>query len=230
MKDLSKFDTPKKTKINTPVEPEKPKTNKKKKLIIIAIVCLLSIAVVSKLINKHLKKIKAQEQKAQAELQAETSKPTNTDADKNIKSVQKDAEQKPDFSEKTPSGKMIFTFYDNLKHDSVEVNVEPQAERAQYKYTYIYQVASFRNMDETKYYTKKLEQVGLKPEFKRVGDWIRMYIGPYDSKRAIAPDVIKLQRIGLNGGFPREVSRTKIQPKETKKDSKEDKNNLEDNK
>lgn len=215
MKDLSKLEFPKKPKQEAQREPEVPKANKKKKILIIAIVCLLSIAVASKLINKHLKKIKIEEKKAQIEKQAEQSK-----ANKDKQSIESSQEktsnaESPDFTKKTPNGKMVFTFYDNLKHDSVKVDVEPQAQRAQYKYTYIYQIASFRNMNETSWYVKKMKEDGLNPQFKRVGNWIRMYIGPYDSKRAMAPDIIKLQRLGLNGGFPREVSRTKIEPQDT---------------
>ncbi|WP_150466979.1 SPOR domain-containing protein [Francisella sp. SYW-9] len=216
MKDLSKLDIPKKQKSEVPQEPKKTKLNKKKKLLIIGVVCLLCIAVASKLINKHLKKIRAEE-KAKIELQTDKNKTATKDSKPDKKT---NSDQKPNFSENTPSGKMVFTFYDNLKHDSVSVNVEPEAKRAQYKYTYIYQVASFRNMDETSWYVSKMKKVGLNPQFKRVGNWVRMYIGPYDSKRAMAPDIIKLQRIGLNGGFPREISRTKIEPKDDKKDSK----------
>ncbi|MED7788467.1 SPOR domain-containing protein [Francisella sp. 19X1-34] len=218
MKDLSKLDIPKKQKNEVPQEPQKPKLNKKKKLLIIGIVCLLCIAVASKLINKHLKKIKAEE-KAKIELQADKSQTKKITKDSKV-DKKTNGDQKPDFSENTPSGKMVFTFYDNLKHDSVSVNVEPEAKRAQYKYTYIYQVASFRHMNETSWYVSKMKKDGLDPKFKRVGNWIRMYIGPYDSKRAMAPDIIKLQRIGLNGGFPREISRTKIEPKDDKKESK----------
>jgi cell division protein FtsN len=108
---------------------------------------------------------------------------------------------------------MVFTFYDNLKKEAVSVDVEPQKASTQYKYTYIYQVASFRNMNEASYYIRKMKKVGLIPHFKKVGSWVRMSIGPYDTKRDIAPDVIKLQRIGLNGGYAREMSRTKIEPK-----------------
>lgn len=181
------------------------------------------IAVASKLINKHLKKIKAEEEKAKAELQVDQSNNSAETQDNKDDSTQTDAtnsDQKPDFSENGSGGKMVFTFYNSLKHDSVEVDVQPDAQRAQYKYTYIYQIASFRNMDEASWYVKKMKEDGLNPQFQRVGNWIRMYIGPYDSKRAMAPDIIKLQRIGLNGGFPREISRTKIEPTDTKKDSK----------
>lgn len=229
MKDLSKLDAPKKPKNTVQQEPEKPKTTKKKKLLIVAVVCLLGVAVASKMINKHLKKIKAEEQKAKAELQAQQqeAKDTTKNTDKDSTSEKQNSDQKPDFTEKTKSGKMVFTFYDNLKHDSVEVDVEPQAARAQYKYTYIYQIASFRNMNETSWYVKKMKEDGLNPQFKRVGNWIRMYIGPYDSKRAMAPDIIKLQRLGLNGGFPREISRTKIEPKDDDKAKDNDSNKKE---
>ncbi|AIT10054.1 cell division protein [Candidatus Francisella endociliophora] len=230
MKDLSRFDAPKKIKKETQQEPEKPKTTKRKKLLIIAVICLLGIAVASKIINKHLKKIKAEEQKAKAELQAEKSKVSDSKEDDNATSEKKNSDQNPDFAEKTPSGKMVFTFYDNLKHDTVKVDVEPQAQRAQYKYTYIYQIASFRNMNETSWYVKKMKEDGLNPQFKRVGNWIRMYIGPYDSKRAMAPDIIKLQRLGLNGGFPREISRTKIEPKDEKSKDNADNDKKEDTK
>lgn len=186
------------------------------------------IAVASKLVNKHLKKVKAEEEKAKAELQVDQSNNSAETQDNKDDSTQTDAtnsDQKPDFSENGSGGKMVFTFYNSLKHDSVEVDVQPDAQRAQYKYTYIYQIASFRNMDEASWYVKKMKEDGLNPQFQRVGNWIRMYIGPYDSKRAMAPDIIKLQRIGLNGGFPREISRTKIEPTDTKKDSKNESTN-----
>ncbi|GMN89648.1 SPOR domain-containing protein [Francisella sciaenopsi] len=224
MKDLSRLDIPKKSTKENPQELQKPKgpSSKKKKIVIAAVVCLLVIAVASKLINKHLKKVKAEKEKAKAELQVDQSN-NSTEAQDNNDTTQTDAtnsDQNPDFSKKNNNDKMVFTFYNSLKHDSVEVDVQPDAQRAQYKYTYIYQIASFRNMDETSWYVKKMKEDGLNPQFQRVGNWIRMYIGPYDSKRAMAPDIIKLQRIGLNGGFPREISRTKIEPTDTKKDSK----------
>ncbi|APC91159.1 MULTISPECIES: SPOR domain-containing protein [Francisella] len=219
MKDLSKLDIPKKTTKDNSQEPPKPKNTKKKKILIALVVCLLAVAIVSKLINKHLKKIKAEQEKVKIELQAEKNQiPKIAD---NKQSSKTNSNETADLAEKEndSNDKMVFTFYNNLKHDSVEVDVEPEAQRAQYKYTYIYQIASFRNMDETTWYVKKMKEDGLNPQFDRVGNWIRMYIGPYDSKRAMAPDIIKLQRIGLNGGFPREISRTKIEPKDNNKDS-----------
>ncbi len=208
MKDLSKFNIPKKkTENNKETEkPQQPVNNKKKKLVIIAIVCLLSIAVGSKLINKHLKKKKAQEQALLAESPANKKETA-------LESKETTTQQKSDENAKSNSKKMVFTFYDNLKNESVEVDAAPATQRAQYTYQYIYQVASFRNMNETSYYVKKMKSKGLEPKFKQVGGWIRMYIGPYDSSRAIAPDIIKLQRMGLNGGFTREISRTKDRTK-----------------
>ena len=209
MKDLSKFDIPKKsTKNNKEVEKPQQINTKKKKLVIIAIVCLLTIAVGSKLINKHLKKKKAQEQALLAE------SPTNKKETSDNKTTTK---QKPKANAESDSKKMVFTFYDHLKNESVEIDASPSAQRDQYKYSYIYQIASFRNMNETGYYVKKMKAQGLEPQFKQVGSWIRMFIGPYDNTRAIAPDIIKLQRMGLNGGFTREISRTKIKPKDTSK-------------
>jgi len=218
MKDLSKFNIPKKN-VENAKEAEKlqqPINTKKKKLVIIAIVCLLTVAVGSKLVNKHLKKKKAQEQALLAESPANKKETTD--------SKETAIKQKSKEDAKSNSKKMVFTFYDNLKNESVEVDAAPSAQRAQYKYSYIYQIASFRNMNEASYYVKKMKAQGLEPQFKQVGSWIRMYIGPYDSTRAIAPDIIKLQRMGLNGGFTREISRTKIEPKDTiKKDSIKDK-------
>ncbi|AHH46153.1 cell division protein [Francisella tularensis subsp. holarctica PHIT-FT049] len=231
MKDLSRLDIPKKTAKDNSQEPQQPKNTKKKKILITIVVCLLVVAVASKLVNKHLKKIKAEQEKAKIELQAEKNQKSKTLDNK--QSSEATNHQTADLSSKdNPSNdKMVFTFYNNLKHDSVEVDVVPEAQRAQYKYTYIYQIASFRNMDETSWYVKKMKEAGLNPQFERAGNWIRMYIGPYDSKRAMAPDIIKLQRIGLNGGFPREVSRTKIEPKDNNKvsDSKSSDKDLTNN-
>ncbi|QIV96333.1 sporulation related protein [Allofrancisella inopinata] len=205
MKDLSRLNIPKKPK-DSSEQTQKPITSntRRKKIIILFIVGLLSIAVASKIINKHLKK-----QKAQEKVQIETN---------NISNMEKSSSKQTDSKQKTDSkdndNKMVFTFYDNLKNESVIVDAKPQAQRAQYKYTYVYQIASFRNMNETTYYVKRIKEAGLEPKFEHVGNWIRMYIGPYDSTRAMAPDIIKLQRIGLNGGFTREISKTKIEPKE----------------
>lgn len=210
MKDLSKFDIPKK-KIEASKQAEKPQeqvNSRKKKLVVIAIVCLLAVAVGSKIVNKHLKKKKTQEQALLA---------VSPENKKDIVETKTTPKKKAKADEKSDSKKMIFTFYDHLKNESVEVDAAPSAQRAHYKYQYIYQIASFRNMNETSYYVKKMKAQGLEPQFKRVGSWIRMYIGPYDSTRAIAPDIIKLQRMGLNGGFTREISRTKIKPKDTSK-------------
>ena len=219
MKDLSKFDIPKKN-VEADKEEQKPQeqvNTRKKKLVVIAIVCLLTVAVGSKLVNKHLKKKKAQEQ--EQALLAES--PAN---DKGAIDTIAAAKKKSKADEKSDSKKMVFTFYDHLKNESVEVDASPSAQREQYKYQYIYQIASFRNMNEASYYVKKMKAEGLEPQFKQVGSWIRMFIGPYDNTRAIAPDVIKLQKMGLNGGFTREISRTKIEPKDTaKKDDNKDK-------
>ena len=105
--------------------------------------------------------------------------------------------------------KMTFTFYERLKKDSVKIDIESN-DNKKFEYTYIYQIASFRSMKEAEWYVKKMKEYKLIPKFEQVGDWIRMYIGPYKSKRSIAPDIIKLQKIGLNGGFIKEISKTKI--------------------
>ncbi|QIV94220.1 SPOR domain-containing protein [Allofrancisella frigidaquae] len=206
MKDLSRLNIPKKPK-DSSEQTQKPITSntRRKKIIVLFIVGLLSIAVASKIINKHLKK-----QKAQEKVQIETNNNTSTME----KSSSKQADSKQKNHSKDNDNKMVFTFYDNLKNESVIVDAKPQAQRAQYKYTYVYQIASFRNMNETTYYVSKIKEAGLEPKFEYVGNWIRMYIGPYDSTRAMAPDIIKLQRIGLNGGFTREISKTKIEPTE----------------
>lgn len=217
MKDLSKFNIPKKNVEDNKeaVKPQQQVNTKKKKLVVIAIVCLLAVAVGSKLVNKQLKEKKAQEKALLAESPANKKEAVASNAT---------TKQESKANTKLDNKKMVFTFYDHLKHDSVQVYLSHSAQRDQYKYSYIYQVASFRNMNETSYYVKKLKAEGLEPKFKQVGSWIRMYIGPYDSTRAIAPDVIKLQKIGLNGGFAREISRTKIKPKDiSKKDDNQNK-------
>jgi len=222
MKDLSKFNIPKKN-VEADKEEQKPQeqvNTRKKKLVVIAIVCLLTVAVGSKLVNKHLKKKKAQEQALLAE------NPVNK---KDAADTEATADKKAKADAKADSKKMTFTFYDHLKNESVEVDASPSAQRAQYKYQYIYQIASFRNMNEASYYVNKMKAQGLEAQFKQVGSWIRMYIGPYENTRAIAPDVIKLQRMGLNGGFTREISRTKIELKDTStKDSNKDKDITDD--
>ena len=218
MKDLSKLTVTKKNTQADVLSAKVDSSNKKKKrIIIVAIVCLLAVAVGSKIANKHLKK-KKYEQAKQEQILASTNTDdkTNKDIIKEAKASQKDS----DMSTVVHTKKMVFTFYNKLKKESVVIDVEPQKAKTQYKYTYIYQVTSFRNMNESSYYVKKMKSVGLVPEFKKVGSWIRMSIGPYNSKRDIAPDVIKLQKIGLNGGYTREISRTKIIPKPVIKEEK----------
>ncbi|AJC48689.1 SPOR domain-containing protein [Allofrancisella guangzhouensis] len=206
MKDLSRLNIPQKPK-DSLGQTQKPITSntRRKKIIVLAIVSLLSIAVASKIINKHLKKQKNQE---------ETQIETNTTVQQKQKDTNEQVDSKRKTNLKNDNNDMVFTFYDNLKNESVVIDAKPQAQRAQYNYTYVYQIASFRNMNETTYYVKKMKEAGLEPKFEHVGNWIRMYIGPYNSTRAMAPDIIKLQRIGLNGGFTREISKTKIELKE----------------
>ncbi|MDE4974404.1 SPOR domain-containing protein, partial [Francisella tularensis subsp. holarctica] len=61
MKDLSRLDIPKKTAKDNYQEPQQPKNTKKKKILITIVVCILVVAVESKLVNKHLTKIKAEQ-------------------------------------------------------------------------------------------------------------------------------------------------------------------------
>ena len=71
MKDLSRLDIPKKIAKDNSQDPQQPQNTKKKKILIALVVCLLVVAVAPKFINKHLKKIKAEQEKAKIELQAE---------------------------------------------------------------------------------------------------------------------------------------------------------------
>ena len=195
MKDLSNLD--KITKNNNKKEVIIPiKNDKQKKILIIAVVAIiLCIGIGSKLINKY-RNVKAEKKQVKKEL---TIKAEKTKEETKLPSLKKNTND------------MTFTFYTNLKKsETVDVEVNTKTKQAEYKYTYIFQIASFRNMNETKYYVQKLDSQGLKPKFQKVGNWIRMYIGPYSNKRAIAPDIIKLQRIGINSGFIREVSKVKI--------------------
>jgi len=219
MRDLSKFNIPKNPAANKVEIEQKSKNSKKKILVITAVVVLLTIAVTSKIINKHLKKLKAEEA-AVAEMVSDDNKALSTDLD--AVELSTDSNKTPYDDAKTSQSPdtMTFTFYNNLKNETVVVDAIPQSERAQDKYTYMFQIASFRNMDETKYYTQKLDSVGLKPTFEKVGGWIRMSIGPYDSTRAMAPDIIKLQKVGINMGFTREIDKVKIEPVVDKSDKK----------
>jgi cell division protein FtsN len=224
MRDLSKFNIPKNPAANKVEIEEKAKNSKKKILVIAAVVVLLTVAVASKIINKHLKKQKSEEAEI-AEMVSNDNKALSTDLDADEFST--DSNKTPYDEDDTKISEnpdtMTFTFYNNLKNETVVVDAVPTSERSQYKYTYMFQIASFRNMDETKYYTQKLDSVGLKPTFEKVGSWIRMSIGPYDSARAMAPDIIKLQKVGINMGFTREIDKVRIEPLADKTD-KTDKN------
>ena len=193
MKDLSNLD--KITKNNKKEIVKPTKNDKQKKILVVSIVgIILCIGIGSKIINKY----------KNSEIKKEVIIKNNKSKKEEIKKL----------SPKKETNDMTFTFYTNLKKsETVDVEVNTKTKQAEYKYTYIFQIASFRNMNETKYYVEKINSVGLKPKFQKVGNWIRMYIGPYSSKRAIAPDIIKLQRIGINSGFTREIDKIRIESK-----------------
>ena len=184
MKDLYKFNIPKKNVENVKEAKKLNQVNtRKKQFIIIAIIFFLIVAISLKL------------------LLAEN--PANA---KEIIESENTSKKKHKADAKSDSKKMLFTFYDHLKNESVKVNILPFAQRNRYKYSYIYQIVSFKNINKTNHYVKKMKAEGLEPKFKKIGSWIIMYIGPYDNIRAVASDIIKLQRIGLNGGLIREIS------------------------
>ena len=225
MRDLSKLNTPKKEAPKEELQPVSQPMSKKKKIAVIAIVCLLAIGLGSKVINKHLKKKKLEEKQAQEELLINNKVNQNTEGAPTAENEYDDAQElsldsntppkatAESISDEEPdSDKMTFTFYDNLKHETVTVDAVPASQRTQYKYTYIYQIASFKSMEEARGYVQKAESVGLEPKFEQVGNWIRMYIGPYDSKRATQVDIIKLQKVGINMGFTREMDKVEIKP------------------
>ncbi|MDE4967589.1 SPOR domain-containing protein, partial [Francisella tularensis subsp. holarctica] len=110
---------PKKTaKVNSQ-EPQQPKNTKKKKILITIVVCILVVAVASKLVNKHLKKIKAEQEKAKIELQAEKNQKSKT-LDNKQSSEETNHQTADLISKDTPSNdKMVFTFYNNLKNHRV---------------------------------------------------------------------------------------------------------------
>ena len=109
-----------------------------------------------------------------------------------------------------------FTFYSNLTHETVPVDVTPQAIKT-YKTTYMVQVGSYRSQSAANAVRARLLLLGLKPVVSKQGDWYRLDIGPVYSKRD--GDIIKhkLEANQISGSMLRQISKVEIKPEVTEK-------------
>lgn len=104
-----------------------------------------------------------------------------------------------------------FTFYSNLTHETVPVDVTPQAIKT-YKTTYMLQVGSYRSQSVANAARARLLLLGLKPAVSKQGDWYRLDVGPIYSKRD--GDIIKhkLEANQISGSMLRQISKVEIKP------------------
>ncbi|WP_116962987.1 SPOR domain-containing protein [Fastidiosibacter lacustris] len=102
-----------------------------------------------------------------------------------------------------------FTFYDTLTNKTVQVDANPQPIK-QYRYTYMLQVGSYRNLTDANATRAKLILAGLKPTIQKVGDWYRLDVGPVDNQRD--GDVLKhkVEAAGISGSILRQIDRQEI--------------------
>ncbi len=133
---------------------------------------------------------------------ANTSSNTNTNKESPTTS-KKATQQQP----------LTFTFYDTLTNKTVQVDTNPEKLK-QYRYTYMLQIGSYRNLSDANATRAKLILAGLKPSLKKVGDWDRLDVGPVYTQRD--GDVLKhkVEAAGISGSILREVDRQEI-PEQT---------------
>jgi cell division protein FtsN len=125
-------------------------------------------------------------------------------------------ETTPNQTKETENTEPKFTFYSNLTHETVPVDVAPQAIRT-YKTTYMLQVGSYRSQSAVNSARARLLLLGLKPVVSKQGDWYRLDVGPVYSKRD--GDIIKhkLEANQISGSMLRQVSKVEIKPETDEK-------------
>ena len=151
--------------------------------------------------SKPLKTLQEEPQKALSS----TKSATQTSADSSQTNINKEESTQPKF-----------TFYSNLTHETVPVDVTPQAIKM-YKTTYMLQVGSYRSQSAANAVRARLLLLGLKPVVSKQGDWYRLDVGPVYSKRD--GDIIKhkLEANQISGSMLRQISKVEIKPEAAEK-------------
>lgn len=102
-----------------------------------------------------------------------------------------------------------FTFYDTLTQKTVTVDASPPPLK-QYRYTYMLQVGSYRELSQANATRAKLILAGLKPTVNKVGEWYRIDVGPVYNKRDGDAIKHKVQAAGISGSILRQVDKQEI--------------------
>ena len=101
-----------------------------------------------------------------------------------------------------PKPKEQWTYQQELENKQVEVDI-PDAEKAKPSRPYQMQCGSFRTLSQAEEMKAVIAFQGLSASIKKVkgttGDWHKVSLGPYDSKRQVERERHILQKAGING-------------------------------
>ncbi|NRD72463.1 SPOR domain-containing protein [Shewanella sp. VB17] len=101
-----------------------------------------------------------------------------------------------------PKPKEIWTYQQNLKNKQVEVDIS-EAEKTKPSRPYQMQCGSFRTLSQAQELKAVIAFQGLSAHVKKVkgttGDWYKVSLGPYDSKRQVERERHVMQNAGING-------------------------------
>ena len=118
-----------------------------------------------------------------------------------------DPKTKKEAIDKTTNNQLLtFAFYNTLTNKTIHVDANPNKSK-QYHYTYMLQVGSYRNQSDANVTLAQLILAGLKPAIQKVGNWYRLDVGPFYSKRD--GDILKheVEAIGISGSVLRQVDK-----------------------
>lgn len=118
---------------------------------------------------------------------------------------------KPITDQETASPK--FTFYDSLSNQTVKVDATPKTKI--YQYTYMLQVASYKNKNDANSMRARLLLLGMKPTVEQKGSYYVVSVGPVSNKRD--GDILKhkLEANKIQGSMLIQTDKTLItQPNE----------------
>ena len=116
----------------------------------------------------------------------------------------------PTIAKKKPEDQSLkFTFYDTLTNKTVEVDANSEKLK-QFRYTYMLQIGSYRNLSDANATRAKLILAGLKPTITKIGDWYRLDVGPIYSQRDGDIAKHKVESIGISGSILRQVDKQEI--------------------
>jgi cell division protein FtsN len=101
-----------------------------------------------------------------------------------------------------PKPKELWTYQQELENKQVEVDI-PDADKAKPSRPYQMQCGSFRTLSQAEEMKAVIAFQGLSANIRKVkgttGDWHKVSLGPYDSKRQVERERHTLQKAGING-------------------------------